>query len=80
MVEYLKIAIRRAADAGAPVVNSDERPKPLWTTTSITAKHQVDWNRVIDIVKSTRKEIVFSVECGTVSDAIRSFEYLEKLI
>ncbi|MCK4749876.1 MAG: sugar phosphate isomerase/epimerase, partial [Bacteroidales bacterium] len=185
-VEYLKMAIRWAADAGAPVVNSDEGPKPPWTTkemdyslmkytlteASMVAErhgikigleqHQqysktpeglrdiyelvdspsiginydtgnaylggggdiydwlesvkyklvhfhakdisiqqskdergkvtgtpvgcacgdgvVDWNRVIDIVKSTRKEIVFSVECGTVSDAIRSFEYLEKLI
>ena len=26
------MAIRWAADAGAPVVNSDEGPKPLWTS------------------------------------------------
>jgi sugar phosphate isomerase/epimerase len=31
-VEYLKLAIRWAADAGAPVVNTDEGPKPLWTS------------------------------------------------
>jgi sugar phosphate isomerase/epimerase len=31
-VEYLKMAIRWAADAGAPVVNTDEGPKPFWTT------------------------------------------------
>jgi sugar phosphate isomerase/epimerase len=31
-VEYLKLAIRWAADAGAPVVNTDEGPKPTWTT------------------------------------------------
>jgi sugar phosphate isomerase/epimerase len=31
-VEYLKLAIRWAADAGAPVVNTDEGPKPFWTT------------------------------------------------
>jgi len=31
-VEYLKMAIRFAADAGAPVVNTDEGPKPTWTT------------------------------------------------
>src|SRR4030066_1169392 len=31
-VEYLKLAIRWAADAGAPIVNTDEGPKPLWTT------------------------------------------------
>lgn len=31
-VEYLKLAIRWASDAGAPVVNTDEGPKPYWTT------------------------------------------------
>ncbi len=30
--EYLKQAIRFAAEAGAPVVNTDEGPKPNWTT------------------------------------------------
>lgn len=30
--EYLKQAIRFAAEAGAPVVNTDEGPKPKWTT------------------------------------------------
>lgn len=40
----------------------------------------VDWKRVIDIVKSTGKNIVFSVECGTIDQAIRSFEHLSKLL
>lgn len=31
-VEYLKQAIRFAAESGAPVVNTDEGPKQLWTT------------------------------------------------
>ena len=31
-VEYLKQAIRFAAECGAPVVNTDEGPKPPWTT------------------------------------------------
>jgi sugar phosphate isomerase/epimerase len=30
--EYLKLAIRFAAECGAPVVNTDEGPKPAWTT------------------------------------------------
>jgi len=30
--EYLKQAIRFAAECGAPVVNTDEGPKPVWTT------------------------------------------------
>lgn len=187
-VEYLKMAIRFAADAGAPVVNTDEGPKPFWTTkemdyalmtytlkeASMVAErhgikigvepHQqysktpdgldsiyylvdspaiginydtgnsylaggsdpyewlervadrlvhlhakdislqqgeaergkvtgtpvgcacgegvVDWQRVIDIVKpvAVDKDIVFSVECGTVPEAIRSFEHLSKLL
>jgi len=32
-VEYLKQAIRFAAECGAPVVNTDEGPKARWTTT-----------------------------------------------
>ena len=32
--EYLKQAIRFAAECGAPVVNTDEGPKPDWTTES----------------------------------------------
>ncbi len=31
-VEYLKQAVRFAAECGAPVVNTDEGPKPSWTT------------------------------------------------
>ena len=31
-VEYLKQAIRWCAELGAPVVNTDEGPKPAWTT------------------------------------------------
>jgi sugar phosphate isomerase/epimerase len=185
-VEYLKMAIRFAADAGAPVVNTDEGPKPTWTTremdytlmkyslmeaASVAERHGVligleqhqqysktpeglksiyelvdsqaiginfdtgnaylggggdiynwlesvkedlvhvhakdisiqqgkdergkvtgtpvgcacgdgvvDWKKVVDIVKDLDRDIVFSVECGTVPDAIRSFEHLSKLI
>ena len=31
-VEYLKQAVRFAAECGAPVINTDEGPKPAWTT------------------------------------------------
>jgi sugar phosphate isomerase/epimerase len=185
-VEYLKMAVRWASDAGAPVINTDEGPKPEWTTremdyllmtytlteASMVAErygiriglepHQqysksqegldsivnlvqspaigvnydtgnsflagttdtydwlthikdrlvhlhakdisysqsdaergkvsgtptgcacgdgvVDWKRVIDIVRTCPNDIVFSVECGSVPDAIRSFEHLSKLI
>ncbi|MFN8482585.1 MAG: sugar phosphate isomerase/epimerase [Anaerolineae bacterium] len=187
-VEYLKMAIRWGADAGAPVVNTDEGPKPRWTSKEMDytlmtytlqeaafvaerhgikiglEPHQqysktpegldsiynlaaspaiginydtgnsylaggsdpyewlahvrdrlvhlhakdisfaqgeaergkvtgtpvgcacgdgvVDWARVIEIVKpvAVDRDIVFSVECGNVPDAIRSFEYLSRLL
>jgi len=31
-VEYLKQALRFAAECGAPLINTDEGPKPAWTT------------------------------------------------
>ncbi len=187
-VEYLKQAIRWAADAGAPVVNTDEGPKPLWTTKEqdymlmtytlteaarVAERHGikiglephqqysktpdgldsiynlvaspaiginydtgnsylaggsdpyewlervrdrlvhvhakdisleqgalergkvtgtpvgcacgdgvVDWARVIELVKPVAQErdIILSVECGTIEQGIRSFEYLSKLL
>ncbi len=187
-VEYLKQAIRWAADLGAPVVNTDEGPKPEWTTkamdytlmeytlkeASMVAErhgvviglepHQqysktpdgldsiyalvdspaiginydtgnsylaggsdpyewlervldrlvhvhakdismaqgeaergkvtgtpvgcacgegvVDWQRVIDIIRPVAqdKDIILSVECGTIPQAERSFEYLSNLL
>jgi sugar phosphate isomerase/epimerase len=185
-VEYLKMAIRWGADAGAPVINTDEGPKPYWTSkemdyslmtytlteASMVAQrhgikiglepHQqyskspegldsiynlvkspaiginydtgnsylagtgdtyewlervkdrlvhlhakdidiqhsdaekgkvtgtpvgcacgdgvIDWKRMVSIVRTCPNDIVFSVECGNVPDAIRSFEVLSKLI
>jgi len=187
-VEYLKQAIRWAADAGAPVVNTDEGPKPLWTTQEqdytlmtytlteaarVAERHGVsiglephqqysktpegldsiynlvqspaiginydtgnsylaggsdpyewlervldrlvhvhakdisieqgalergkvtgtptgcacgdgvvDWQRVIDIIRPVARDrdLVLSVECGTIEQGIRSFEYLSKLL
>ncbi len=183
--EYLKQAIRFAAECAAPVVNTDEGPKPLWTTAdedhmlmryvlreaSAVAEsrgvliglephqqysktpegldriHQlvdspviginfdtgnaylsgedpigwlqhvndrlvhlhakdisvaqsdsergkvtgtpvgcacgegvIDWARVIEVCKSCPRDIVFSVECGTVDQAQRSAEYLRPLL
>ncbi len=184
-VEYLKHAIRFAAECGAPVVNTDEGPKPLWTTVeedhllmrytlheaAAAAElrgilvglepHQqysktpagldriyrlvespalginfdtgnsylagedpypwlesvvdrlvhlhakdisvvqsdsergkvtgtpvgcacgdgvIDWARVVEICRRAPRDIVFSVECGTVEQAQRSLEHLRKLI
>lgn len=42
----------------------------------------IDWKMVIDILKpvAVDRDIVLSVECGTVPQAIRSFEHLSKLV
>jgi sugar phosphate isomerase/epimerase len=40
----------------------------------------IDWARVIKICKKAKRDIVFSVECGTVEQAARSIKHLEKLI
>lgn len=40
----------------------------------------VDWERVIDILSDVEGDVVLSVECGTVPEAIRSFEYLSQLL
>lgn len=184
-VEYLKQAIRYAAECGAPVVNTDEGPKPAWTNADedhmlmrYTLKqaaevaeprgiliglecHQqysktpagldriyqlvkspaiginfdtgnsylagedpykwcervvgrlvhlhakdiaieqsdaergkvtgtpvgcacgdgvIDWERVIRICRKAKRDIVFSVECGTVEQAERSIRHLRKLL
>jgi len=40
----------------------------------------IDWARVIKICKKAKRDIVFSVECGTVEQAARSIEHLKKLV
>ncbi len=40
----------------------------------------IDWAKVIEVCKSTNKNLVLSVECGTVDQAKRSLDYLKKLI
>jgi sugar phosphate isomerase/epimerase len=184
-VEYLKQAIRFAAECGAPVINTDEGPKPDWTTEDedfvlmrytlkeaakvaeprgiliglechqqyskspagldrifklvkspaiginfdtgnsylagedpyqwcervvgrlvhlhakdISIEHSdaergkvtgtpvgcacgdgvIDWARVIKICRKAKRDIVFSVECGTVDQAERSIKHLKKLL
>jgi len=40
----------------------------------------IDWKRVIDIVRKCPRDIVFSVECGTVDEAARSIKHLKALL
>ena len=58
-VEYLKQAIRWGADAGAPVVNTDEGPKPTWTTREMDFMLMKHWMNFVklSIQKSLMKEV-----------------------
>lgn len=40
----------------------------------------IDWARVIKICRKAKRDIVFSVECGTVEQAERSIKHLRKLL
>ncbi len=62
--------------------SEDERGKVTGTAVGCACGDGViDWGRVIEICKTVdREEIVFSVECGTVEQAERSFEHLKPLL
>jgi sugar phosphate isomerase/epimerase len=40
----------------------------------------IDWARVIRICRKAKRDIVFSVECGTIDQAARSIAHLKKLL
>ena len=40
----------------------------------------IDWERVIRICRKATRDIVFSVECGTVEQAARSVQHLKRLL
>jgi len=40
----------------------------------------IDWKRVIEICKKCPNDLVFSVECGSIDEAKRSYEHLSSLL
>ena len=40
----------------------------------------IDWAKVIQLCRQTKRDIVLSVECGTVEQAERSVKHLKKLL
>lgn len=40
----------------------------------------INWDRVIKICKKAKRDIVFSVECGTIEQAARSIQHLKKCL
>ncbi len=39
----------------------------------------IDWKKIAEIAKTAPRDIVFSVECGTIEQAEKSIEYLKKI-
>ncbi len=61
--------------------SSSERGKVTGTPVGCACGDGViDWARVIRICKKAKRDIVFSVECGTVEQAERSIVHLRKLM
>ncbi len=61
--------------------SEDERGKVTGTPVGCACGDGViDWKKVIEICKELPRDIVFSVECGTVEQAERSISYLKKLV
>jgi sugar phosphate isomerase/epimerase len=61
--------------------SEDERGKVTGTPVGCACGEGViDWKQVIEVCKTVPREIVMSVECGTVEQAERSLEYLKELI
>ena len=61
--------------------SSSERGKVTGTPVGCACGDGViDWSRVIRICRKSKRDIVFSVECGTVEQAARSLEHLRKLL
>lgn len=61
--------------------SKDERGKVTGTPVGCACGEGViDWKAVIKVCKKAKRDIVFSVECGTVEQAKKSLAYLQKLI
>jgi sugar phosphate isomerase/epimerase len=61
--------------------SEDERGKVTGTPSGCACGQGViDWKKVIEICKTAPRDIVMSVECGTIEQAEESIDYLKKLI
>jgi len=61
--------------------SEDERGKVTGTPSGCACGEGViDWKRVVELCKSAPRDIVMSVECGTVEQAERSIKYLKELV
>ncbi|MHC4464330.1 MAG: sugar phosphate isomerase/epimerase family protein, partial [Planctomycetota bacterium] len=61
--------------------SEDERGKVTGTPVGCACGEGViDWKTVVELCKSAPRDIVMSVECGTVDQAERSVKYLKALL
>lgn len=61
--------------------SEDERGKVTGTPVGCACGEGViDWKQVVDICKGLSRDIVFSVECGTIEQAERSISHLKGLV
>ena len=61
--------------------SEDERGKVTDTPVGCACGDGViDWKQVVEICKELPRDIVFSVECGTVEQAERSIKHLKELV
>jgi len=61
--------------------SEDKRGKVTGTPSGCACGQGViDWKKVIEVCKTAPRDIVLSVECGTVEQAERSINYLKKLL
>jgi len=61
--------------------SEDKRGKVTGTPSGCACGEGViDWKKVIEICKSAPRDIVLSVECGTIEQAERSIKYLKELV
>lgn len=84
-IEWLKRVLDRLVHLHAKDISiqqsESERGKVTGTPVGCACGEGViDWPKVIEICKKAPRDIVFSVECGTVDQAERSVNYLKELI
>jgi len=84
-IEWLKRVKDRLVHLHAKDISvqqsEDERGKVTGTPVGCACGDGViDWKQVVEICKELPRDIVFSVECGTVEQAERSISYLKKLV
>ena len=61
--------------------SEDERGKVTGTPVGCACGDGIiDWKRILEIARKCPNDLVFSVECGNIEQAKRSFEHLKKII